>query len=331
MRKEAAAEISKALRLGGNFKIVFVCLLDSGRLRPDDKVTINLVTEAVNLQKNQYGIILNKVPKKTKQRIEENADERTGMFAMLSDGLPGTKHILVNVLENDLIDEENITQPPNPAIKKMLDEMPSVGIENPKDAQSNKYEGILTKMQEQLQALQKDNAALQAKYHETVKKMNQAMQEQVAQAREFQERLDQNNREHNNKIDRLRREQDEKWKAMDKTQKDTMDRQEKVQKLLIDKLEADQKKFEKTIAEEKKAFQAQMKEEKKGTEDDKKRKMQKWLNWENWSREHRCPRILVGLVSSMRPNAHYIWEPGQPGSPALIRTKDFIVRLELSG
>jgi hypothetical protein len=62
-REEAGKEIGIALRQNGNYKIVFVVNLNSGRLVSADLVTIETVMRAINVDKKllQYSVIVNKV------------------------------------------------------------------------------------------------------------------------------------------------------------------------------------------------------------------------------------------------------------------------------
>ena len=61
-REAAGKAISTALRRGGNFKILFFVLTESGRIVSQDVTTIKLVLDAVPQIKNNYGIVINKIP-----------------------------------------------------------------------------------------------------------------------------------------------------------------------------------------------------------------------------------------------------------------------------
>merc|ERR1711871_1496484 len=70
MRKQAAAAITQALKLEGNYKIIFVVTLESGRLRPADKTTMELVLASAPIQ--EYGLIINKLSKKVASDLMDN-------------------------------------------------------------------------------------------------------------------------------------------------------------------------------------------------------------------------------------------------------------------
>lgn len=63
-RNEASEEIAKSLRLGGEFTIVFVATLESGRTRPADLATMEAVLTAIDRKgvemDNRFSVILNK-------------------------------------------------------------------------------------------------------------------------------------------------------------------------------------------------------------------------------------------------------------------------------
>lgn len=73
-RDFAARELSRALSVGGHCKLVFVCTLEDGRIRPSDMTTLRLILEAVrNTGANPnggYSIIVNKVAESVLSQME---------------------------------------------------------------------------------------------------------------------------------------------------------------------------------------------------------------------------------------------------------------------
>ncbi|EFA79983.1 hypothetical protein PPL_06804 [Heterostelium album PN500] len=53
-------EIENSLKKGGNYKIVFVITLDSGRIKAQDLSTLNYILESIKTDFN-YGLIINQV------------------------------------------------------------------------------------------------------------------------------------------------------------------------------------------------------------------------------------------------------------------------------
>ncbi len=75
MRRQAASEISTALREGGEYKktysrpdlaskLIFVGVLDSGRVRADDLATMKLVLDATGDDTFPFAIVVNKAKRK---------------------------------------------------------------------------------------------------------------------------------------------------------------------------------------------------------------------------------------------------------------------------
>ena len=60
-RSAAAVEISEALRQDGKYRLVFVLLLDNGRVRADDLATMKLVLTAIKDPTLKYAVLINQV------------------------------------------------------------------------------------------------------------------------------------------------------------------------------------------------------------------------------------------------------------------------------
>ena len=61
-RKQAAEAITEALKQDGSYQVVFVVTLESGRVKPADVTTIQLILKSAE-QITHYGIIFNKLSK----------------------------------------------------------------------------------------------------------------------------------------------------------------------------------------------------------------------------------------------------------------------------
>jgi len=81
--EQAALEIEAALKKNNNYKIVFVATLDEGRIRADDLVTINKVCDAIK-SNFEYGLIFNKITKKTVQKIEQTGFAQETLYRYLT-------------------------------------------------------------------------------------------------------------------------------------------------------------------------------------------------------------------------------------------------------
>ena len=66
LRKQASAEISKALKSGGDYKVIFVVGEKNGRVLAADAATMNMVLDAApEIVKNKFGVIVNQASVKT--------------------------------------------------------------------------------------------------------------------------------------------------------------------------------------------------------------------------------------------------------------------------
>lgn len=90
--EQAVEEISKAFRVGGPFKLFFVCTLEAGALRPTDVSVIRTVSRAIQLQATdtsiKYGVVVNKCSQTELQQFD-NADYKLNISRRL--GIEPTK------------------------------------------------------------------------------------------------------------------------------------------------------------------------------------------------------------------------------------------------
>jgi hypothetical protein len=113
----AADEIMSALKLGGDYKIVFVltlesCLKQKCRVRPQDKATIELVLKAAP-DVTDYGVIINKIEKKAMKILQDRTDPTYGqLLASLMHGLPeNSVYVHLNPRSEVLADGEDVIMP----------------------------------------------------------------------------------------------------------------------------------------------------------------------------------------------------------------------------
>ena len=115
MREQAAKAISEALRQNGVYRIFFVITLDSGRVRPDDKTTMQLVIDACkDVQDFCYSIIINKLSKKALKALLCPPDAET-LLVCLMEGLSVVTTAIQFLEEIDGLKDEDMD--PEPANK----------------------------------------------------------------------------------------------------------------------------------------------------------------------------------------------------------------------
>ena len=87
-RKKAAKEIEKALKQDGDYRIFFVLTLESGRVRPQDKATMELVLQAAPEIGQNYGTIFNKISKRALAKVVENLKGQDTDTSRTDPGVP---------------------------------------------------------------------------------------------------------------------------------------------------------------------------------------------------------------------------------------------------
>lgn len=107
-RNQAAREISKALRAGGKFKIMFVCTLESGRVQAADLTTIRLVLDAIEDSTLPFGIVVNKVTPRVYNAICCNPQEAETFLASINYGHRPTTDIFLYPHDERLVDADNM-------------------------------------------------------------------------------------------------------------------------------------------------------------------------------------------------------------------------------
>lgn len=83
LRKQAAHSITRALKYGGKYKVVFVMTLESGRVRPADISCMQMVLNSSHGQIDCYGVIINKLSKKVHAQLTVQSEELRKLFSQI--------------------------------------------------------------------------------------------------------------------------------------------------------------------------------------------------------------------------------------------------------
>ena len=187
LRKQAAAEISRALKSGDDdYKLIFVVTEQAGRVNPADGVTINLVLGALQKDPSMhipYAIVVNKITKKRAQTLKSDVLKKKTFIACLNNGRPyPTVFIHLNEFREELEDEENALHEPSAAFKNFLAVVPHVRIapKNVKDVQVDQYDKLVEKYETAMKELQADKKRLE----EEIKRNQRAMEKQIKELQE---------------------------------------------------------------------------------------------------------------------------------------------------
>lgn len=109
-RANAAWNIEKFLKeCKHSCKLVFVCMLESGRVHPDDVTTIKVVLDAINDEQFPYSIVVNK----TSPRFKCDSDNSDRLRAYLSCGHTNPAEIFFYPYDEELAAADNVIFKPN--------------------------------------------------------------------------------------------------------------------------------------------------------------------------------------------------------------------------
>lgn len=158
IRKKAAAEITRALKQDGEYRIVFVVTLNNGRCSSEDAVTMKLVLDAIP-KDVPYGIIVNQIKPMQYKLLLEGGEEMQSVLLSLFEGHRPTTDIFLYPEVKDMEEAKDYCGPAGGEIldnlRNFLECLPAQYIE-PKQVQnvkSDKFEAELIAMQEKLNML----------------------------------------------------------------------------------------------------------------------------------------------------------------------------------
>jgi len=180
LRKQAAQEISKALKRDGRYKIFFVVTLEAGRVRPADCATMKLVLDAAPEIGQNYAVILNKVSKKAAQVAASDKTQRDNILAALFSGVQPTIFVNFNPSDPDLEDEDNVVKPlPAPLEEFILNVVPDVKVTSSKvaDVSADGFEQMAERFETLINDLRQDNNLLRRQLESQQKDLERQQRE----------------------------------------------------------------------------------------------------------------------------------------------------------
>eukprot|EP00121_Abeoforma_whisleri_P015176 Awhi_evm1s13990 len=160
-RKQAAKAITEAFKQNGQFKLCFVCLLDSGRLRTADVTTMSLILASLP-NEVEFGIIFNMVSKSVLEKSKINNNDGKRIFEanineMIKQSVNrpcATGRFFYSVKQEHLEDRDD-TLPSEESVaelKNWLEKLPmtTVRSNNVKDIPYKTYEQINTELEKKV-------------------------------------------------------------------------------------------------------------------------------------------------------------------------------------
>ena len=191
LRKKAGEAISEGLRKDGGYKVIFFVTQQSGRVNAQDATTMKLVLEAAPEIGQEYGVVVNKVPKKLLKNKFNVYNERMTFFLTMFEGIPEEKRcvsdrLLFLPLRDELDEEDNVLvraddlkSDKGASWKHFVNEVVPIIVihkENVKDVNADGFEEMQEKLEDlAAQILRKDEAWKQERI-ELENKRNEDMQ-----------------------------------------------------------------------------------------------------------------------------------------------------------
>lgn len=125
LRATAAKDIRTALSKGGEFIIVFVLTLESGRVRESDLTTVTQVLKAAPEIGDKFSICINKI-KPEIQELFENPDELATLEACIFVGaIPAVRNLFPLPFVPELDEKKDSIRPAEISFRKLIKELPS--------------------------------------------------------------------------------------------------------------------------------------------------------------------------------------------------------------
>ena len=160
LRKEAANNITAALKEGGKFKILFMLTTLSGRVSPEDVTSMKVILDAVpTISENQFGIIVNRLGTAEYEGLRRSKQNFADFLKPIWAGL-NTITVKITLLKEDeaLAGSENHVKT-FPDLEELVMSVPTIEIEpcTVRDVESRNYQEVL----EDFERLSNDNARME--------------------------------------------------------------------------------------------------------------------------------------------------------------------------
>ncbi|EFA81609.1 hypothetical protein PPL_05600 [Heterostelium album PN500] len=168
MRERVAVEIETSLKQNGDYKIIFVVTLDSGRVKVQDLETLNTIIRSIKTP-FEYGLIINKVTPRVAEKLKLCPADLQACIKMV-EKMPFETLVIKKI--NDLEDQDNVLIEDSSIKQELLaffDKIPSRLIRKEQvgkvevrdyDKKVKEMETKLTELTQQIQRSQQENERL---------------------------------------------------------------------------------------------------------------------------------------------------------------------------
>eukprot|EP01091_Cochliopodium_minus_P009282 TRINITY_DN2251_c0_g2_i1.p1 TRINITY_DN2251_c0_g2~~TRINITY_DN2251_c0_g2_i1.p1 ORF type:complete len:425 (-),score=118.72 TRINITY_DN2251_c0_g2_i1:35-1309(-) len=172
-RKEAAKEITKALQQNGIFKIIFVVTVNSGRVSPDDLITLNCILDAFD-HPVPFGIIVNKISQKLYDVISQDKESRERLFLCFNSGNHKTDFFHHFIRNEELVEANGgLIKLPEDLLDFIYKKVPPfiVRKEEVKEVKADNYEILKEQSQQIIDMFLQRSDMIEKDYKETISKI----------------------------------------------------------------------------------------------------------------------------------------------------------------
>lgn len=202
LRQQACEAITTALRAGGQFKVIFVCLNDNARVRTSDIATMQAVLDACGeIKAGEFGILINQCIPLVLKGLQVKANRDKFEFTLLNQLSRKTNFFHFLPTQPELEGEENKVVPLEslPGLREFLDKLPLVSITpgKAKEVQKDAFEALSKKIQ-----------AKDDEIKELLKKVDQ-------KDRAAEKRFEALHREHQEELKKIQKNQEKKGSSWD--------------------------------------------------------------------------------------------------------------------
>eukprot|EP00735_Rhodelphis_limneticus_P001361 TRINITY_DN11962_c0_g1::TRINITY_DN11962_c0_g1_i1::g.16955::m.16955 TRINITY_DN11962_c0_g1::TRINITY_DN11962_c0_g1_i1::g.16955 ORF type:complete len:309 (-),score=9.41,AIG1/PF04548.11/5.6e-11,MMR_HSR1/PF01926.18/1.3e-08,MMR_HSR1/PF01926.18/1.5e+03,DUF258/PF03193.11/8e-08,Dynamin_N/PF00350.18/0.0032,Dynamin_N/PF00350.18/50,Dynamin_N/PF00350.18/1.3e+03,AAA_25/PF13481.1/0.24,AAA_25/PF13481.1/22,AAA_16/PF13191.1/0.012,AAA_16/PF13191.1/9.1e+02,FeoB_N/PF02421.13/0.011,Miro/PF08477.8/0.033,ABC_tran/PF0000 len=161
IRDKAAKEIEEGLKLGGMYKLIFVITLESGRVKPEDALTMKVVLAAIHqVPRLDFGLIINKLRKQEYNDLTNpNSTALSCVLGCLDFCGKNLPHMPLLIRDNeDMIEQKQ----PIPGLSDYLKAISAFQIHpaSVKSVQVNQFEEQFAQLREELKAAQANEARM---------------------------------------------------------------------------------------------------------------------------------------------------------------------------
>ncbi|MHB9147326.1 MAG: GTPase [Candidatus Amoebophilus sp.] len=172
-RTEAAREIEAGLKQNNDYKIVFVAVLEEGRIRGSDLATIDTICKAIKTP-FEYGLIFNKVSKEELEMIEEAKLSKEELYQFLAPLYLKPSKTIILTHEKHVKKKRNTPFEDGPNKEKLLKFIDDL---NPKRIKTSDVKPLNTRSFEEMQA----------KFEDAIKSLTKQLESQRDRINELED------------------------------------------------------------------------------------------------------------------------------------------------